>query len=58
MRFSFRAATTGFLVVVSILAHAPEALARGGCFVPPEDNTVVTDHRMVLSVGQAQPTDP
>jgi len=51
MRFSFRAATTGFLVVVSILAHAPEALARGGCFVPPEDNTVVTDHRMVLSVG-------
>lgn len=32
------------------------ASACGGCFVPPEDATVVTDHRMILSVGQGEST--
>ncbi len=32
------------------------AAACGGCFVPPEDATVVTDHRMILSVGQGEST--
>lgn len=33
-----------------------DASACGGCFIPPEDPTVVTDHRMILSVGQGQST--
>ena len=33
-----------------------EALACGGCFAPPENPTVVTDHRMILSVSKAQTT--
>ncbi len=32
------------------------ARACGGCFVPPENNTVVTDHRMILAVSQGQTT--
>jgi hypothetical protein len=49
------------LVLASALYSAPAA-ACGGCFVPPpipsrpETSTVVTDHRMVLSVGQGQST--
>jgi len=34
----------------------PTADACGGCFVPPEESTVVTGHRMVLSVGMEQST--
>lgn len=34
----------------------PTADACGGCFVPPEENTVVTGHRMILSVGMEQST--
>ena len=30
--------------------------ACGGCFVPPEESTVVTGHRMILSVGMEQST--
>lgn len=32
------------------------AAACGGCFAPPENNTVVTDHRMVLTVSPQQTT--
>jgi hypothetical protein len=35
---------------------APRADACGGCFVPPEESTVVTGHRMILSVGMDQST--
>lgn len=36
---------------------APEAHACGGCFPPPgEQNSVVTDHRMILSVSKTQST--
>ena len=33
-----------------------DASACGGCFNPPENPTVVTDHRMILSVSQSQST--
>jgi len=33
-----------------------EASACGGCFNPPENPTVVTDHRMILSIAQDQST--
>ncbi|MCA9620875.1 MAG: DUF2330 domain-containing protein [Myxococcales bacterium] len=36
--------------------HVAPAEACGGCFVPPEESTVVTGHRMVLSVGMDQST--
>ena len=36
---------------------APDANACGGCFPPPGENqSVVTDHRMILSVSKAQTT--
>lgn len=52
------------LSLLSILAlgsaaafFAPDAEACGGCLVPPgEQNSVVTDHRMVLSVSKTQTT--
>jgi hypothetical protein len=31
-----------------------DALACGGCFAPPEQVTVVTDHRMALAISQDQ----
>ncbi len=40
----------------STLLYARPAAACGGCFIPPENNTVVTDHRMILSVAQGQST--
>jgi hypothetical protein len=36
--------------------QAGDADACGGCFVPPEENTQVTGHRMLLSVGMTQTT--
>ncbi|MBX3185731.1 MAG: DUF2330 domain-containing protein [Labilithrix sp.] len=33
-----------------------EAEACGGCFIPTENPTVVTDHRMILSVSKEQST--
>jgi hypothetical protein len=33
-----------------------EASACGGCFIPTENPTVVTDHRMILSVSKEQST--
>lgn len=44
------------LVLGTALLTESSAEACGGCFVPPENNTVVTDHRMILSVGQGQST--
>jgi Uncharacterized protein conserved in bacteria (DUF2330) len=38
------------------LATPSDAFACGGCFVPPENNSVVTDHRMVLAVTPTQTT--
>jgi hypothetical protein len=33
-----------------------EAEACGGCFAPPENPTIVTDHRMILSISREQST--
>ncbi len=49
-------ALSSLMAIAGIAAFERPAQACGGCFVPPENNTVVTDHRMVLSVGQGQST--
>ncbi len=49
------ALVVGLALVATVATETPAA-ACGGCFVPPEDATVVTDHRMILSVGQGQST--
>lgn len=38
------------------MAWSPRTEACGGCFVPPEEDTQVTGHRMILSVGKEQTT--
>ncbi|MBM4357728.1 MAG: DUF2330 domain-containing protein [Deltaproteobacteria bacterium] len=49
--------TTGLLGVAfaaaSLVAARP-ASACGGCFVPPTENTVVTGHRMAMSISPVQ----
>ena len=49
-------ALSSLLALGALVAFERPAEACGGCFVPPENNTVVTDHRMILSVGQGQST--
>jgi Uncharacterized protein conserved in bacteria (DUF2330) len=44
------------LAALGVFTLESEAKACGGCFVPTENNTVVTDHRMVLAVSQQQTT--
>ena len=39
-----------------MLLNPTEADACGGCFVPPEENTQVTGHRMIMSISMAQST--
>lgn len=53
---TLRYATLAALVLGTGLAMERSAEACGGCFVPPENNSVVTDHRMILSVGQGKST--
>lgn len=50
--------TVSGLVVFSLgmLARTTEASACGGCFVPPEENSQVTGHRMIMSIGATQST--
>lgn len=43
-------------LALGMVAHTSEALACGGCFVPPDENTQVTGHRMVMSIGMDQST--
>lgn len=45
-------------VAVACLVHVTPATACGGCFSPPvtQNPTVVTDHRMILSVSLQQTT--
>jgi hypothetical protein len=42
--------------LTSTYAFEGEASACGGCFTPPENPTVVTDHRMILSISKDQST--
>ncbi len=39
-----------------VVAGENDASACGGCFAPPESDSVVTDHRMILSVSPQQTT--
>jgi uncharacterized protein DUF2330 len=43
-------------VAALALTDARDAAACGGCFVPPEENTQVTGHRMLLSVSPTETT--
>lgn len=37
---------------LAVFGASDDAEACGGCFVPPEESTVVTGHRMALSISQ------
>lgn len=39
-----------------VVVGETDASACGGCFAPPESDSVVTDHRMILSVSSQQTT--
>lgn len=55
MRLALLAAVA--LATLSTVALSPSpARACGGCFAPPENPSVVTDHRMILSVSPTQTT--
>ncbi len=47
-------------LATAALAYSPDASACGGCFPPPpppgQSQSIVTDHRMILSVSQSQTT--
>jgi len=43
-------------VTALALTDARDAAACGGCFVPPDENTLVTGHRMLLSVSPTETT--
>ncbi len=44
------------LPIFGMFAFEGDASACGGCFTPTENPTVVTDHRMILSVSKEQST--
>ncbi|MBP9112043.1 MAG: DUF2330 domain-containing protein [Polyangiaceae bacterium] len=59
MRFSKLASVlllSSLMGPVSSLMTEQIASACGGCFVPPENNTIVTDHRMILAIGSNETT--
>ena len=47
-------------LAAAALVYSPDASACGGCFPPPpppgQSQSIVTDHRMILSVSQSQTT--
>ena len=43
-------------MATAALAQVPDASACGGCFIAQSENTVVTGHRMILSISQQQTT--
>ena len=51
-----KAALAAIAISGSFLAVEGDASACGGCFIPTENPTVVTDHRMILSVSKDQST--
>jgi hypothetical protein len=54
LRATFLASTS---LALGLALAAPDANACGGCFPPPGENqSVVTDHRMILSVSKTQTT--
>lgn len=55
-RTFFSLALASSVLVTSAVAFERDASACGGCFAPLENNTVVTDHRMILSIGAGTTT--
>ncbi len=53
LRFSALAALGVTAVALTVLSPS-DAQACGGCFVPATERTVVTDHRMALSISREQ----
>ena len=51
-----KAALAAIAISGSFMALEGDASACGGCFIPTENPTVVTDHRMILSVSKDQST--
>jgi len=51
-----KAALAAVAISGSFMALEGDAKACGGCFIPTENPTVVTDHRMILSVSKDQST--
>ena len=51
-----KAALAAITMSGSFLVLEGDASACGGCFIPTENPTVVTDHRMILSVSKDQST--
>jgi hypothetical protein len=46
--------TAAALFAAGLVSGPTDAEACGGCFVPPADNTIVTGHRMAMSVSPTQ----
>src|SRR5262249_52482327 len=46
----------GGALAALVVTNGRHASACGGCFVPPEENTQVTGHRMLLSISPRQTT--
>ncbi|MDB4935036.1 MAG: hypothetical protein JWP87_2008 [Labilithrix sp.] len=51
-----KAALAAIAITGSFAALEGDASACGGCFIPTENPTVVTDHRMILSISKEQST--
>lgn len=49
-----RASIGALGLVLLALSDARDADACGGCFIPPAEQTVVTDHRMAFSISKQQ----
>jgi MYXO-CTERM domain-containing protein len=56
MKRILQAATLASCLLLGTFAFERDASACGGCFGPSEVPTVVTDHRMVLTIAQSQST--
>jgi hypothetical protein len=56
VRRSLVAWTAGAAALIAGLAFEADARACGGCFAPEAEGSVVTDHRMILSISPQQTT--
>jgi hypothetical protein len=51
---AFPACLLAFAAASAVAGSARSARACGGCFIPPRETTVVTDHRMAFSLSTQQ----
>ncbi|MFP6684012.1 MAG: DUF2330 domain-containing protein [Polyangiaceae bacterium] len=56
MKYVSKTLACALSVACLVVFEPAPADACGGCFVPPDENTLVTGHRMVLSVSSTQTT--